>query len=68
MPGYNTENTPKESNNGGNLFYYIKQGIDPGIEITDFQMPDKISDTIKHLPDILKIYRTSCIIQCKKFN
>ena len=49
MPGYNTENTPKESNNSGNLLYYIKQGINPGIEITDFQMPDKISDTIKYL-------------------
>ena len=23
-----------------------------GIEITDFQMPDKTSDTIKYLPDI----------------
>ena len=31
-----------------------------GIEITDFQMPDKTSDTIKYLPDILKIHRTSC--------
>ena len=32
----------------------------PGIEITDFQMPDKMSDSIKHLPDILKIHQTSC--------
>ena len=29
------------------------------IEITDFQMPDKTFDTIKYLPDILKIQRTS---------
>ena len=39
-----------------------------GIEITDFQMPDKTSSTIKYLPDILKIHWTSCTIQCKKFN
>ena len=31
-----------------------------GTEITDFQMPDKTSDTIKYLPDILKIHWTSC--------
>ena len=30
-----------------------------GIEITDFQTPDKTSDTIKCLPDILKIHRIS---------
>ena len=28
-----------------------------GIEITDFQMPDKTTDTIKYLPGILKIHR-----------
>ena len=27
-----------------------------GIEIKDFQTPDKMSDTIKYLPDILKIH------------
>ena len=27
-----------------------------GVEITDFQMPDKMSGTIKYLPDILKIH------------
>ena len=32
-----------------------------GIEITDFQTPDKTSDTIKYIPNILKIHRTSCI-------
>ena len=33
-----------------------------GIEITDFQMPDKMSDTIKYLPDISKINQTSCLV------
>ena len=32
-----------------------------GVEITDFQMPDKMSGTIKYLPDILKIHWTSCL-------
>ena len=31
-------------------------------EITDFQMPDKTSNTIKYLPDILKIHQASCIV------
>ena len=30
-----------------------------GIEITGYQMPDKTSNTIKYLLDILKIHRTS---------
>ena len=34
----------------------------PGIKITDFQMPDKPSDTIKYLLDILKIHQTSCLV------
>ena len=33
-----------------------------GIKIIDFQTPDKTSDTIKYLPDILKIHQTLC--QC----
>ena len=32
-----------------------------GVEITDFQTPDKTSRTIKYLPDILRIHRTSCL-------
>ena len=31
--------------------------------ITDFQTPDKTSNTIKYLPDILKIHHTSCITE-----
>ena len=31
-----------------------------GIEITDFQMSDKTSNTIRYLLDILKIHQTSC--------
>ena len=31
------------------IFYHT------GIKITDFQIPDKMSDTIKYLPVILKI-------------
>ena len=30
--------------------------IQTGIEITDFQTPDKTSNTINHLPNILKIH------------
>ena len=33
-----------------------------GTEITDFQMPDKTSNTIKYLPVILKIHQTSCLV------
>ena len=32
-----------------------------GVEITDFQTPDKTSGTIKYLPDILRIHQTSCL-------
>ena len=35
-----------------------------GIKVIDFQTPDKTSDTIKYLPDILKIYWTSFIYVC----
>ena len=38
--------------------YHINER-NSGIEITDFQTPDKTSDTIKYLPDILKIHWTS---------
>ena len=31
-----------------------------GIEVTDFQTPDKMSDTVNYLPDILKIHWTLC--------
>ena len=31
------------------------------VEITDFQMPDKTSGTIKDLSDILKIPQTPCL-------
>ena len=31
------------------------------VEITNFQMPDKTSGTIKYLLDILKIHLTSCL-------
>ena len=30
-----------------------------GVEITNFETPDKMSGTIKYLSDILKIHRTS---------
>ena len=33
-----------------------------GIEITNFETPDKTSDTIKYLPDISKIHLASCLI------
>ena len=33
-----------------------------GIEITDFQTPNKMSDTIKYAPDILKIHQKSYIM------
>ena len=36
--------------------------VSSGIEITDFQTPDKSFDTIKYAPDILKILWTSCIM------
>ena len=39
-----------------------------GIEITDIQKQDKTPNTIKYLPDILKIHQSSCTIQCKKSN
>ena len=32
-----------------------------GVEITHFQTPDKTSGTIKYLPEILRIHRTSCL-------
>ena len=39
--------------------YSVFQEPYPGIEITDFQAPDKISNTIKYLTDILNIHWTS---------
>ena len=32
-----------------------------GVEITDFQTPDKTSGTVKYLPDILRIHQTLCL-------
>ena len=43
-------------NTSSQLFLFISTGI----EIADFQTPDKTSDAIKYLPDILKIHSTSC--------
>ena len=46
-------------------YSFVKKPIaihEPGVEITDFQMPDKTSDTVKYLPDILKINRASCLV------
>ena len=39
--------------------YSVFQEPYTGIEITDFQAPDKISNTIKYLADILSIHWTS---------
>ena len=36
--------------------------VTAGVEITGFQTPGKTSDTIKDLPNILKIHRTSCLV------
>ena len=46
---------------GNNTCIHILPVVSPGIEITDFQRPDKTSDTIKYLLDILKIHRASCL-------
>ena len=43
-------------------FFCVMVGGGTGIEITDFQTPDHTSGTIKYLPDIFKIHRTSCIM------
>ena len=43
------------------VFIHCKQPYLSVMEIADFQMPDKTSDTIKYLPDILKIHQTSCL-------
>ena len=43
------------------VFIQRKQPYLSVMEIADFQMPDKTSDTIKYLPDILKIHWTSCL-------
>ena len=40
-------------------FFYEEIYLCRGIEMKDFQTPDKMSDNIKYLPDILKIHRTS---------
>ena len=47
-------------NNRENLLLPIQMQLSEkpktGVEITDFQMPDKMSGTIKYLPDILKTH------------
>ena len=42
-----------EKNGSFTIHHY---NIQTGIKITDFQMPDKTSNTINHLPNILKIH------------
>ena len=42
------------------LFNAEKEVCPAGIEVTDFQTPDKMSDTVNYLPDILKIHQTLC--------
>ena len=50
---------PMKSPKNLRLKYFWKNDLETGIKITDFQTPDKTSDTIKYLLDILKIHRTS---------
>ena len=40
------------------IFVDLQKAFDTADHV--FQMPDKMSNTIKYSPDILKIHRTSC--------
>ena len=42
-------------------FHSYIQTYAPGVEVTDFQMPDKTFATIEDLLDILKIHWISCV-------